>query len=310
MIRDSEIRGVRDRVLMLHSLETLSGLQDEDLSILAERMRLRHFDVGDVLLDEQHAIESVYFILEGTVRIERAGSTIGNLHRGTAAGFYALLAGDDRGVLATAQEPTTAFELSVGVLTRALHRFPTLLRHFTRLTASALLVSRGCLPIDDKQEEIPCGQPAERHRTLAERILAFSQSARVLPKVGLSAAFEMVLQATEERIDAGQTLWREGDTSTSALAIDQGRIRCSCASGRTSAICGPFMLGRLETLAGVPRPYGAVAETDLLALRIQRETWYSVLEAHPDVGMALLSRLSADMLEAGWAGLGTDMRTA
>ena len=69
------------------------------------------------------------------------------------------------------------------------------------------------------------------------------------------------------------------------------------------------MLGRLETLAGVPRPYGAVAETDLLTLRIQRETWYSVLEAHPDVGMALLSRLSADMLEAGWAGLGTDMRT-
>ena len=37
MIDENEIRGVRDRVLMLRSLDTLAELQDEDLSILALR---------------------------------------------------------------------------------------------------------------------------------------------------------------------------------------------------------------------------------------------------------------------------------
>lgn len=309
MIDDSEIHGVRDRVLMLRSLETLSGLQDVDLSVLAERMRLRYLEPGDVLFTEADIIEKLYFILEGTIRVERdGGAAVGVLHRGMVAGFFAALAGDHRGVEATVQEPTTAFELSLEVFVRALNRFPALMRHFIRLTADGLLVSRGYLPRDDKRATDSVPTIASRERTLAERILAFSQSASVLTSASLSALFEVVFQADEVRIPAGELLWQEGDPSTTTLAIDGGRVRCTCAAGDESEVRAPFLLGELDTLAGVPRPYSAVAETDLLALRIPRETFYSVVEAHPDVGTVLLSRLSADLLKFGWAGLGSFAR--
>lgn len=304
MIDDGEIQGVRDRVLMLRSLNTLSGLPDTDLSVLAERMRLRRFDKGDVLFTEEDSIDAVYFILEGEVLIERAGMTKGRLHRGTVAGFYAVLAGDNRSVHATVQRPVKAFELSVDVLYRAFNRFPALVRHFIHLSGAALLASRGQLPIDDKDEDFVCRPPTTRDRTFAERILAFSHSASVLRDTSLAALFEIVLQAEEVRIPAGETLWEEGDASTTMLRIDEGRVRCTCEAGGESLLCAPYLLGELETYAHVPRPYTAVVEADLLALRIHRETAYSVLESNPSVGMALLSRLARDMLAYGWAGLG------
>ena len=309
MIDEDEIQGVRDRVLMLRSLQTLSGLQDVDLSVLAERMRLRYFEPGDVLFTEADIIEKVYFILEGAVRIERdGGATVGVLHRGTVAGFFAALAGDHRGLQATVQDSTTAFELSLEVFVRAMNRFPALMRHFIRLSANALLVSRGYLPRDDKKVADAAMTVVSRDRTLAERILAFSQSASVLTSASLSALFEVVFQADEVRVPAGELLWQEGDPPAMALAIDLGRVRCRCAAGGESEVRAPFLLGELDTLAGIPRPYSAVADTDLLALRIHRETVYSVIEAHPDVGTALLSRLSADMLKFGWTGFGSDAR--
>ena len=309
MIDDDEIQGVRDRVLMLRSLQTLSGLQDANLSVLAERMRLRYFEPGDVLFTEADIIEKVYFILEGAVRIERGGeSTVGVLRRGTVAGFFAALAGDHRGLQATVQEPTTAFELSLDVFVRAMNRFPDLMRHFIGLTAHALLVSRGYLPRDDKEATDAAMTVVSRERTLAERILAFSQSASVLTSASLSALFEVVFQADEVRIAAGELLWREGDPPTMTMAIDEGRVRCTCVAGGESEVRAPFLLGELDTLAGIPRPYSAVAETGILALRIHRETFLSVIEAHPDVGTELLSRLSADMLKFGWTGFGSDTR--
>ena len=312
MIHDSRIQGVRDRVLMLRSLDTLSGLQDTDLSVLAERMRLRHFEPGDVLFTEADNIDRVYFVMEGAFQVELPGAKnpVGIAHRGTVAGFFTALAGGERGVLLTVQQAMTAFELSLEVLISALRRFPALMQHFIRLSAQALLVSRGYLPSDGRAVDESGAWGGARERTLAERILAFSRMASLLAGTSLSALFEIVLQADEVRVPAGELLWREGDPPSAALAVDVGRVRCTSAAGGESVVHAPCLLGELDTLAGVSRPYTAVAETDLLALRIHREAFYAVIEAHPDAGMALLSKLSAGMVESGWAGFGEDEKVA
>jgi len=296
MIDENELQSIRDRALMLRSLHTLGGLGDAELAILAERMRLRYFDSGDILFRETDNIETVYFILDGSVRIERAGATITVLKRGDTAGFFAVLAGDERGVLATVQEATTTFELPAGILTRALRRFPSLLRHFIRISAEHLLASHDYLPIQAPDRSDRSTSRRNRPLTLAERILAFTRAASLSTHANLSAIFEMVLQVSEKCVAAGEVLWNEGDPSETALAIEAGRVRCSHHNGDASMICAPFMLGEPETLADSPRPYRAVAETDLVVLGIRRETFFSVIEAHPETGMHVLALLATRRL--------------
>lgn len=300
MIDGTSVHSVRDRALLLRSLESLKGLRDEELSILAERMRLRHFEPGDVIFTEADSIESVFFIMEGSVRIERGGAHLGTLTRGKAVGLFAVLSGDDRGVHATVKEPAVTFELSVRVFNSALKRFPTLLRHFIRSVAGTLLASSGYLPAQDPSEWRESQSPLDRPRTLAERIMLAHRSIGAMAGGNLDAIFEIVRQMSEVHLSAGEHLWHLGDPSTASFFIDHGRVRCTGANGNEMVVGPPYILGRLEALAGRPRPYGAAAETDLTMLRIERETFLAVLESHADMGLALLSQLASSLMAIGW----------
>lgn len=302
MIDEANVRSVRDRALLLRSLESFKGLSDEDLSILAERMRLRNFEPGDVIFTEADPIESVFFIMEGTIRIERNGVHIGTLTRGKAAGLFAVLAGDKRGVHATVEQPAVTFELSVRTLMSALKHYPTLLRHFIRTIADILLTSQGHLPTQDPPGWLESYRQLDRPRTLAERIMLAHRSIGVMVGANLDAIFEIVCQASEIHVPAGEHLWHLGDPSSASFVIDRGRIRCTAADGSQKVIAPPHVIGRLESLADHPRPYDAVAETDLKALRIDIETFLAVLESHPDVGLALISRLASSLMGIGWSG--------
>lgn len=300
MIDETSVHSVRDRALLLRSLESLKGLRDEELSILAERMRLRHFEPGDVIFTEADSIESVFLIIEGSVRIERSGARLGTLTRGKAVGLFAALSGDDRGVHATVEEPAVTFELSVRVFKSALKSYPTLLRHFIGSVAATLLASSGYLPAQDPSELHESQSRLDRPRTLAERIMLAHRSIGAMAGANLDAIFEIVRQRPEVYLPAGEQLWHIGDPSTGAFVIHDGRVRCTGANGTETVVAPPYILGRLEALAGRPRPYDAVAETDLTMLRIERETFLAVLESHADMGLALLSQLASSLMAIGW----------
>jgi len=304
MIDGTGLRGVRDRVLMLKSLHTLKDLQDEELSILAERMRLRRFETNDVIFEETDTIDSVFIVLEGAVRIERGGNYLGTMDRGRAAGLLAVLAGDNRGVLATVLEPTVTFELAVPVLMRALTRFPTLLGRFIRIIAGTLLASRGELPRQGPSEWRDSEQRLLRPRTLAERMLLVRRSSGFFSDANLAAVYEVARRDAEVHLSAGEHLWDRGDPATAAFVIDFGRVKCTADDGTVATVASPYLLGDLEALASLPRPYAAVAETDVTLLRIERETFIAVVESHSDIGLTMLSRHSSELLEIGWATLG------
>jgi len=299
-IDEASVRSVRDRALLLRSLESLKGLRDEELSILAERMRLRHFEPGDVIFTEADRIESVFFIMEGSIRIEREGAHLGTLTRGKAVGFFAVLAGDDRGVHATVEAPAVTFELSVRVLMSALKRYPPLLRHFIRSVAGTLLAASGYLPARDQSEWHEPDSPPDRPRTLVERAMLARRSIGVMVGANLDAIFEIVRQVSEVHVAAGERLWQLGDASDAVYVIDQGCVRCTGADGTETVVVPSYILGRLEAFAGRPRPYGAVAETDLKILRVEVETFLAVLESHSDMGLALLSQLASSLMAIGW----------
>lgn len=309
MIDETSVRSVRDRVLLLHSLESLKGLRDEDLSILAERMRLRRFEKGEVIFTEADPIDSVFLIMEGAIRIERDGAHLGNLYRGKAVGLIAVLAGDNRGVHATVDEAAVTFELSVPVLMNALKRYPTLLRHFIRTLASLLLATHGHMPAQDPSEWRELPRAVNRSRTLTERIMLARSSMPVLEHANLDATFEIVRRATEVHVPAGEYLWRIGDTPNASIVIDHGRLRCTGGDGNVKVVAAPYILGRLEALAGRPRPYDAMAETDLILLRVEAETFLSVLDSHADVGLAALSLLASALMQGGWGALSREDAT-
>ena len=52
-----------------------------------------------------------------------------------------------------------------------------------------------------------------------------------------------------------------------------------------------------------------IPETDLVLLRVEAETFLSVLDSHADVGLAAVSLLASSLMQGGWGALSREDAT-
>jgi len=146
MLGKAPLRGIRDRVLTLRSMSTLSGLDDEGFVLIAEHARNRSFAKGDWLCREGNPIESVYIILDGRVRVSRLGRELVVISRPGGVGWLSTLARDENGIDAVALDDVQALEVPGGVLSDALaENFSLTHRILAKISSSdSLLLTNSC----------------------------------------------------------------------------------------------------------------------------------------------------------------------
>ena len=104
--------------------------------------------------------------------------------------------------------------------------------------------------------------------------------------------------ARERPMQAGEVLFRRGDTQSFMLAVIAGEVRVTIpsAEGRERSIAtfhAGDLLGEIALLDGRPRTADAVARTDGRLLVFERRDLLPVLRAAPEMALALIAMLCA-----------------
>lgn len=298
MLVDLPLPGVRDRVLLLRSLESLAGIDEEAITLLAEHAKPRAFRAGDVVIAEGRPIESVHVVVDGQISARRRGKLLAEARRSGGVGFLALHARDENGVEAVADLPTHTLEIAASVIQDAMEENPSYLRNSLRLVSRTLLGRRRGLPANpDAAPAAEVGVYPAREKTLVERVL--DMRARGIFATGsLEPVVELARRIRQVEFAPGELLWAAGEPSTWSVRVLAGRIECASAEGRRVAVGAGFVLGNLDGLAELPRSFSARAETRVVAYQSEVEDMLAVIESHPGLGrelLAVLSRLLFDV---------------
>lgn len=292
---------LRDRVFALRTIPEFAGLDDADLTLLAERSHFLRVRAGTMLMRHGAPIESVYLLVRGAIHLrDGAAETVLDGHG--SAGILHLLAGRDAGPSCEVLRDATLLELSADSVLTLLFDSVGIARYTLRESARALIAQRGGLPsLPGGDASVDAGVYHARTPTWIEKILVVRR-APLWEHVKLDAVAELARHMEELRVDAGATLWELGDPATHGFRVQYGILRATNAEGVSVRIGSGQLLGGLEAMAGIPRTYTLATETRAILFRIDAAAQLAVMENHPQVAARLRLVLANTVLGALQAG--------
>ena len=95
------------------------------------------------------------------------------------------------------------------------------------------------------------------------------------------------------RYRPGEPIVRAGFSGEGFFAIAGGRARVQRSDGHEVMLAQGDFFGELSLIDGASRNATVVAETDLVALKLTRQTFLDLLDAEPTVCRALVDRWSS-----------------
>ncbi|ABS27907.1 cyclic nucleotide-binding domain-containing protein [Anaeromyxobacter sp. Fw109-5] len=286
--------GPVERLLFLRRIPEFGSLRVADLAFLGENLREHFTPRGGVLLRAGERVAAMHVLLEGRVRVRRHGRELGIAERGAVLGSALLLARDEDGLEAVAEDDTATLALDRESLLDALEERFGIFRSALRGVARELVELLAEHPAEAAPEAVPATLPGftDGEIDLAERILLL-RSRPPFQACSIDAIAELAQSTEEVRFPDGHALWRAGDRAVQTLFLVRGAVRCAPPGCRAPFRVGAGQsLGALEVLADVPRWYDAVVEEPVLALQGELEHVLDVLEDNVDMGVEFLSFLA------------------
>jgi CRP-like cAMP-binding protein len=108
----------------------------------------------------------------------------------------------------------------------------------------------------------------------------------------------IALIAEEVRVDAGDTVLREGDHGDSLYFVVTGTAKVHKAGRLVAELGERGVFGELALLDPGPRSASVDALTDLALLRIGRDDFVEILAARPQVPLGVIKMLARRVREA------------
>jgi CRP-like cAMP-binding protein len=289
------LAGLRERLLVLRALDTLAGLDDAALTMLAEHARYRLFRKGEVLSVEDAPLTAIHIVIDGRITVMRGGVKAFVARNGDGLGVLPVIAGVPAGHT-TADVDTRTLEIPAAAFIAALEDNFSLLRNELRLLAASTLSAQGVLPVSPPGSVLGAGTgeyPA-RAFTVVERVMRLRQGP--FGVMSVDALSEFARRMVEVRIPADHVIWTVGESPAYTLHIHYGRVRCTAADGRHSDVGSPTMLGELDAWTGQNRTYEARTLTEVVAWRVVVEDVLMVLESHVQPAIQMLGTVARGLL--------------
>ncbi|MEY4582250.1 MAG: hypothetical protein RL701_6953, partial [Pseudomonadota bacterium] len=173
-----------------------------------------------------------------------------------------------------------------------------IVRNSMRLGGQALLVARGNLPAPrGHTPPFDMGERRNERRTLVERLITMRDRVPLFASANAEALITLVRSTEEVRYEPGESIWRLGDPATFWMIVEFGRVRCTNAAGDTQDVGAEFAIGIMDAIGQQPRVYEALADTLVIANRIELETFLGVLETHYELARDYLAFLARTVLD-------------
>lgn len=277
---------IRDRLLLLRSLEEFDGLDDEGLLLLVENARERSYRAGEHLVRAGDEPTSIYIVIEGQVVLRRPNLPDTVIEQRRPFGLVTALA-DARSQDAIAEIDTRVLEIPVKGFRSALEENFSLLRNALRFFSVLLARKRHRLPADPKNPpKLELGTYYEKPRTLVEQLIELRKGPFV--HMNIDALVDLARRMVEVRVGAGHVFWRAGDPSKYVLHVEYGQVKCSTPAGEEVTVGSDFTVGVMDLWVGQPRSYEVIAQTDIIAYRIDYEDFLVICEMHTTVALDML----------------------
>lgn len=125
--------------------------------------------------------------------------------------------------------------------------------------------------------------------------IALLERVPVLRLLGKAALQMIAIGADQREIDAGEFLFREGQTSDAGYVVQSGNVRVFQEGDDVRAMfAGPGVLvGESALLIEGPRRANAEAVEHTTCLCIPRKLFHKILESDPDAAMRLRDAIAA-----------------
>ena len=289
----------QERLLLIRSLPTLDGLDDDGAAYLAECARTVTAPAGSVLHEEGQPLDRVWVVLEGALRSVRDGVEVAVVRPPFGLGFLSVAAQDAEGVRAEVLEPSRLLELPADAIEELRDSNFSYGRNALRNLARNLLDLRGSLP---SREGFVRGRDRFEWPTplsLVDR-LRFYRRKGLLASVSMEAVVDLARAVEEVPLVEGQVLWERGAPPDYAVRIVHGRVRCATDESEVE-VGDDFALGVLELLSDEPRRYRATVSESGRGLRFSAHSFLGVLEVHRGVLQELMALFARSTLKRGWA---------
>ena len=280
--------------MKLRSFDAFAGLPPAHLAVLAELAEERFFPAGAVIQQEGTPARLIHYLVDGEVEIRRRGRPVRRLGPLSVVNGLAALARVQHGheVVAVADATSLSFthEDQIDVFEDNFEILAGVLRG----VAGALLDARALAG-----PAAPCASAppptVDRPLGLVDKITALRRAAPY-DDAPLEALAELARESPEVRHAAGERLWSAGDDAGWSIVVVAGCVIATDQHAGQLRFGDGAMAGALESMAGRARRFDAVAETDVIGVRVDGGTLLDILEDHTDMALGLLHSLSRDVL--------------
>jgi CRP-like cAMP-binding protein len=251
-------------------------LSQEAFVALVNRLGYHRHEPGHVIIREGDPGRSFYIIIEGRVRIYKAGEdgkeiTLAHLGEGAFFGEMALLSGAPRTANVSAEDDTEVLEISDSVLRRLAGAHPQVARSLKRFYRLRLL--NNVMAISPLFKDF---DPAEQRQ--------------IVEKFRLRQAAP------------GEILIKEGTQSDGLYVVLHGAVEVAAQTVDLATLKEGDIFGEMSLLTRQPATATVTSRGNSLLLRLPRDHFQELVVTHPQI-LALVSELTEQRAAATRAAL-------
>ncbi len=291
-----------ERVIRLRNVPTLAALPPAELAQVAQALRTRTFQAGDMLTREDEPPRAFFLLTSGTVSMRRKGQRVGTITAPGGVGFLSMLARTAGGTACVAETYTEAYEVRVEVMDDIFED------NFQVLLATIRWVAERLIAENRQQRRPPPYMPptdglhkliGERELGVIEKILLVRRM-RAFTEANVNSLASLAQRMVERRVPAGEVLWRPDEPSDRSFFIVRGMCDITWNDGQVRQEVGPgYVLGGAESLCAYPRWNTLTSREPAILLVGNREALIEAFEDDFELAMRFLSALSTLLMGFG-----------
>lgn len=255
------------------NVELFAGLDPSELQLLAAAATIVEFAAGATVVRQGHEAYATFVVLAGrltAVFTDEAGCErpLTVMTAGSIVGEVPLMVGGKRSATVRADEPSTLAVLSADAMAQLLESNPALAARLSEVVALRL-----------------------------RRVQLATHLTSLFPDVPPPALLDLGQSVEWVSLEAGETLFRQGEAGDAAYLIVSGRVRIALADDDHGGeriigeITAGEMVGEQAILLDAPRSATVYAGRDTDLARIPRAIFSRFVERHPTIMLSMVRTL-------------------
>lgn len=286
-----------ERFLFLRTLPGMASVPPEVARVVAANTEERYFPAGSYVYREGEPAMYIQYVVRGSVEIRRHGKPVRTMGQRTVVGGVSALAGDEQGYDGVALEDTITLQIAYDDAQEIFEDHFVFLKGVVAGTSREVIAARkqlgpgaGFAPIG------PSMTCPDRPFDLVEK-MAFLRESISSRDAEIDAIADLATEVSEVRLARGELLWEIGDESRYFLMPLCGSVEGHAQNPEQHFVLGPGdAVGCMDALAEEPRWYSARVGSGLVALKVDVDVFYDILEDHFGMATSALRGMATGML--------------